>query len=142
MTGMVGAVEQDAAWWALHDFAPLLRWSAGRVVLLGDAAHAMLPHQGQGANQAIEDAVTLAHCLAAAGPGEPGLLRAIARYERLRRARTRQTQRYSRLAARLLHLPDGPDAARRDTGLSTLATDLAWIHQHDAHEHLAAGTEP
>lgn len=134
VTGMVGAVEQDPAWWALHDFAPLQRWSEGRVVLLGDAAHAMLPHQGQGANQAIEDAVTLAHCLATAG--EVGLSPAIERYERLRRARSRQAQRYSRLAAACLHVPDGPAATQRNTGLATLAADLAWLHSYDVHEHL------
>ncbi|MGH3087604.1 MAG: FAD-dependent monooxygenase, partial [Rubrobacteraceae bacterium] len=44
VTEMVGAVEEDPAWWALHDYAPLESWTAGRVVLLGDAAHAMLPH--------------------------------------------------------------------------------------------------
>jgi salicylate hydroxylase len=136
VTRMIGAAEQDAAWWALHDFAPLQRWSAGRIVLLGDAAHAMLPHHGQGANQAIEDAVTLAHCLAASG--DEGPRPAIDRYERLRRARTRQTQRHSRLAAECLHVPDGPAAAQRDAGLATLAADLDWIHGYDAYEQLMA----
>lgn len=44
VTEMVGAVREGSRW-ALHDHAPLERWSAGRVVLIGDAAHAMLPHQ-------------------------------------------------------------------------------------------------
>ena len=43
-------------------------WTAGRLTLLGDAAHPMLPHSGQGANQAIEDAVTLAAVLSRAAP--------------------------------------------------------------------------
>ena len=43
--------------------APLKQWSQGRVTLLGDAAHALTPNLGQGACQAIEDAVTLAHLL-------------------------------------------------------------------------------
>ena len=46
--------------WALFDHIPLERWSAGRVTLLGDACHAMLPFMAQGAAQAIEDAATLA----------------------------------------------------------------------------------
>ena len=46
--------------WALHDLAPLERWHTDRAVLMGDAAHAMVPHQGQGANQTIEDAIALA----------------------------------------------------------------------------------
>jgi 2-polyprenyl-6-methoxyphenol hydroxylase-like FAD-dependent oxidoreductase len=41
--------------WALFDRTPLPRWSVGRVTLLGDAAHPMLPFMAQGAAQALED---------------------------------------------------------------------------------------
>ena len=78
------------------------------MVLLGDAAHAMLPHHGQGANQTLEDAAVLADCLAEYGSGEPAV--AFAHYERARRARTRQVQRSSWVTSALLHLPDGPAA--------------------------------
>ena len=55
--------------WALFGVRPLLRWYRGRVVILGDAAHGMLPHHGQGANTTIEDAFALAGLLAEAkGP--------------------------------------------------------------------------
>jgi 2-polyprenyl-6-methoxyphenol hydroxylase-like FAD-dependent oxidoreductase len=47
----------------LNELEPLDHWYQGRVVLLGDAAHAMAPNLGQGACQAIEDAVTLGQCL-------------------------------------------------------------------------------
>jgi len=57
--------------WALFDHAPLRRWSAGRVTLLGDACHAMLPFFAQGAAQAIEDGAALAACLAVTGPIPP-----------------------------------------------------------------------
>ena len=50
--------------WALYDREPLPTWSRGRVTLLGDAAHPMLPHLGQGANQSIEDGMALATLLA------------------------------------------------------------------------------
>ncbi|KAJ5096576.1 hypothetical protein N7456_007297 [Penicillium angulare] len=49
----------DLGLWQLRDLNPLAKWHSGRVVLIGDAAHAMLPTQGQGASQAIEDAEAL-----------------------------------------------------------------------------------
>ena len=52
--------------WALYDREPLPTWTKGRLTLLGDAAHPMLPHLGQGANQSIEDGMALATILAAA----------------------------------------------------------------------------
>jgi salicylate hydroxylase len=135
VTEMVGAVAEGSRW-ALHDHAPLERWSAGRVVLIGDAAHAMLPHQGQGANQTIEDAVLLADLLAETRADD--LADAFARYEVLRRPRTRRVQRWSRLAADWMHLPDGPEAERRDARLRSAGEDLAWIHGYDVREARAA----
>ena len=52
--------------WALYDREPLPTWTQGRLTLLGDAAHPMLPHLGQGANQSIEDGMALATILARA----------------------------------------------------------------------------
>ena len=110
VTEMVGATDVGARW-ALHDLAPLERWHTERVVLMGDAAHAMVPHQGQGANQTIEDAIVLADCLAGDDDPRPRC----ARYAERRRKRTARVQRWSRRAADLMHLPDGPEiaAARR-----------------------------
>ncbi|MBB1158041.1 MULTISPECIES: FAD-dependent monooxygenase [Amycolatopsis] len=113
--------------WGLFGQHPLNRWHRGGVVLLGDAAHAMLPHHGQGANQTIEDAVTLAECLA-----RDSREAALARYEKLRRPRTRAVQRSSWVANALLHLPDGPAAEARDAALGRIGETLEWIHSHDA----------
>ena len=131
VTEMVSATKVGARW-ALHDVAPLRRWHTERVVLMGDAAHAMVPHQGQGANQTIEDAIVLADCLADADvPGD--LPAALRRYEQRRRKRTIAVQWLSRRTADLMHLPDGPEIAPRDAAFLGLYSSLAWIHSYDAH---------
>jgi len=136
VTEMLAAVPQSPRW-GLFTRRPLIRWSRGPVVLLGDAAHAMLPHQGQGANQTIEDAAVLAAELDGATGIPAGIPAALGRYAARRRVRTRQVQLMSWAASAALHLPDGPAARRRDAGLARLTDDLAWIHRYDA---LAAAT--
>lgn len=69
----------------LFDREPLAQWGTGLVTLLGDAAHPMLPHTGQGAAQALEDAVALGLAVRQV----EGLPAALRRYERIRSARTR-----------------------------------------------------
>ncbi len=77
----------------IYDREPLAeRWGEGRVTLLGDAAHPMTPNLGQGACQAIEDAVVLARCL---NEGD-ATAEALRRYERLRSARVAMVVRRSR----------------------------------------------
>jgi salicylate hydroxylase len=106
-------------------------------VLLGDAAQAMLPHHGQGANTTIEDAVTLAELLAGAAPDD--LDTALDRYQALRRARTRKIQRRSWATNRLLHLPDGPALAERGGRVSRFPERFGWIHEFDV---LRSASEP
>jgi salicylate hydroxylase len=80
--------------WALYDREPLPTWTKGRLTLLGDAAHPMLPHLGQGANQAIEDGMALATILSQVDTSAvPASLLA---YERLRRERVADIQRGAR----------------------------------------------
>ena len=76
---ILGAVD-DTFIWALFDRPPLARWSRGRVTLLGDACHAMLPFMAQGAAQALEDGATLTACLTtrARRPRGPAPLRVAA----------------------------------------------------------------
>ena len=80
--------------WALYDREPLPTWSQGRLTLLGDAAHPMLPHLGQGANQSIEDGMALATILAQADAS--AVPAALLVYERLRRERVAEIQRGAR----------------------------------------------
>jgi 2-polyprenyl-6-methoxyphenol hydroxylase-like FAD-dependent oxidoreductase len=75
------------------DLPPLPRWTAGRVTLLGDAAHPCTPNLGQGGGMAIEDAMVLAKCVAR----EPSIESALHRYESLRRCRTGHIQQRSLL---------------------------------------------
>jgi 2-polyprenyl-6-methoxyphenol hydroxylase-like FAD-dependent oxidoreductase len=75
----------------IYDRPPLQHWSKGRVTLLGDAAHPMTPNMGQGACQAIEDAVVLAACLKA----ENDVIAALRAYEARRLKRTSTIVRQS-----------------------------------------------
>jgi salicylate hydroxylase len=97
--------------WALFDRPPLETWTRGRVTLLGDAAHPMLPFMGQGAAQSIEDALVLAHCLAA-DRDDPE--RAIGAYDARRRERTAALQAASRDAGRNLQASDPAEVAARN----------------------------
>jgi salicylate hydroxylase len=115
--------------WGLYDREPLSVWTAGRLTLLGDAAHPMLPHSGQGANQAIEDAVTLAAVLCRAGP--PAIPRALQMYETLRRERCARVQRSSRVNGARYDAP-GRDLTERNRQLSMLVQERAWIWDYDA----------
>lgn len=76
----------------IEDRHALQKWSDGPVTVLGDAAHPMRPHMGQGGCQAIEDAATLAGCLT----GTRSYTEAFALYERLRRRRAHTVVRLSR----------------------------------------------
>ena len=115
----------------MYDRDPLQRWSAGRISLLGDAAHAMLPFYGQGAAQAIEDAFVLAGCLRSADRvSAPHALR---RYEQIRRPRTSQVQLMSRGRELRNHLADGPEQQQRDAQFADgdPLRQSAWLYGHD-----------
>jgi salicylate hydroxylase len=119
---VIGAIGGSGFQWGLYDRAPLPRWSRGRVTLLGDAAHPMLPHLGQGVNQAIEDAVALAAVLGAVdGTGVPS---ALAAYEELRRDRTARIQRGSRL--------NGASYDSSGAGPGGRPQSRRWIYDYDA----------
>jgi salicylate hydroxylase len=80
--------------WALYDREPMPSWTKGRLTLLGDAAHPMLPHLGQGANQAIEDGMALATIISRIDNARAP--EALLVYERLRRERVAEVQRGAR----------------------------------------------
>jgi len=125
-------------WWGLYDREPLDRWTVGRLTLLGDAAHPMLPHVGQGANQAIEDAVVLARVLSGVDPRHaPGALQV---YERVRRERTADVQRSSRTNGAHYDAAQR-DLSSRDQQLSSQARSRAWMWEFDAEIAAAAAVD-
>ena len=136
--GLIGAISPDRV---LHDDVywiaePLPAYHRGRVAILGDAAHAMTPHLGQGACQAIEDAVVLASAASVAGPGPD-----LAAYTSARLPRTRMVANGSYRATRLSGMTSPAAIALRNTGIR-LAGRLApslMLRQMDP---LASWTPP
>jgi 2-polyprenyl-6-methoxyphenol hydroxylase-like FAD-dependent oxidoreductase len=95
------------------EWVELRRWHAGRVVLIGDAAHATPPHMGEGGAMAIEDAIILAELLNDADTVQDSL----DRYQTRRRPRVEWVQQQSHLAAKAWMLPPAiRDAALRERG--------------------------
>lgn len=125
------AAATDTRRWALVDRSPLPRWTDGRVTLLGDAAHAMLPFFAQGAAQAMEDAAVLADCLQ--GASHHAVPQALQRYEARRLPRASQVQLMSRGREIRNHLPDGPEQAARDASFAEgdPLRQSAWLYGHD-----------
>jgi salicylate hydroxylase len=114
--------------WALYDREPLQGWTQGRLTLLGDAAHPMLPHLGQGANQSIEDGMALATILAHANRNTvPAALLA---YERLRRERVAQVQRGARENG-LRYDSANSDLGVRDAEITAHAAFRRRLYDHD-----------
>lgn len=121
------------AWrmWVLCDREPVARWSAGRVTLLGDAAHPMLQYLAQGAGMAMEDAVVLAQHLA----GNADIAEAFAGYERARYLRTARCQIMARVYGAFYHA----EGVTRELATGFLQgrsaedsfASLAWLYDYD-----------
>jgi salicylate hydroxylase len=130
--GLIGAFPETFIW-ALHDRAELPRWSLGRVTLLGDACHPMLPMMAQGAAQSIEDGAALASLLKAMPDDIEG---ALARYEAVRKPRATKLQQASAANRARFHLHDGPEQRKRDEAMATSGdrsvANIGWLYGHDA----------
>lgn len=109
------------------DFAPLPSWTRGRVTLLGDAAHAMTPNLGQGACQAIEDAIVLAATLR-----EHGIVEGLPRYEAQRRPRTTQLTIDSWRFGSMAQLRNGVLRSLRDGMFRAFASERTMRRRLDA----------
>jgi len=131
---------RDWKLWVLCDREPVERWTEGRVALLGDAAHPMLQYMAQGACMAMEDAVCLAHEMAAHdGDAE----RALPAYNARRVLRTARVQLLSRAIGEHVYHPAGAHAALRDAVMRAKSQaewrdTLAWLYGGNGLEGAAA----
>jgi salicylate hydroxylase len=116
--------------WVLSE-VDIERWHKGAIGLIGDAAHAMLPFQAQGAAMGIEDATVLAPLLVSA----PGAEHAFARFTALRQQRVRRVQAVSRKNGRIFHmgfpLSLFRDHVIRSEGAEGHFKRLEWLYGHD-----------
>jgi len=105
-------------------------WSRGRIALLGDAAHPVLPYLAQGGVQALEDASLLADALHRFGEDDP---RALAWYGQRRRARAARVARASRRNGRIYHLAGIAAGARnfvlRNVSAQRLMARYDWLYR-------------
>lgn len=131
LTRLLATSDDRVMAWALNYQQPFEPWNEGRLALLGDACHAMLPYFSQGASQAIEDGAVLAEEVAATDDG--GIPAALARYSARRAERAGVVQVAAAHNRTLFHLPDGPEQQARDTRFrehhqeSDVSFD--WIYQ-------------
>jgi salicylate hydroxylase len=131
---MIGAIDEHFKW-ALMGRAPMQRWGAGAVTLLGDACHPTLPFLAQGAMMAIEDGIVLARCVEAS-PSD--LTAAFSQYEALRMGRTSQIVLKSAENARRFHNPalanaDGArDYVTREWQPDKVSERYGWLFEYDA----------
>jgi salicylate hydroxylase len=122
--------------WALYDRDPLPQWTKGRVTLLGDAAHPMLPYLAQGAAQSLEDGYVLADMLAQHRADPQAALQA---YEQARRPRTSRIQLHARERGKINNATSTFARLKRDIGyrLKRLLKPkehtykIEWIYGHD-----------
>ena len=120
--------------WALMVRPPMERWTAGRVTLLGDACHSMVPFLAQGAVMAIEDGYILARCLT---EGSWDVSEALHRYENARRERTRRAVEGSANNIERFHNRALADPAKareyvdREWAGQRVAERYEWLFRYD-----------
>lgn len=105
----------------IYELQHLHHWSQGRVTLLGDAAHAMTPNLGQGACQAIEDAVVLADSF----KGTTNVTTALQNYEKRRIARTNRTTRLAHFIGKAVQWENPILAVPRNIIIKNMPVSMA-----------------
>ena len=119
--------------WALHDRAPLDQWHQDGIIILGDAAHPMLPFLAQGAAMGIEDAQALAHCFKTYSGAEIPQ-----QFYQLRKERTARVQLEARKNMGIYHEANPVKCFVRDLGLNLISKTfpsfmdrrLSWLYSY------------
>lgn len=129
--------------WALFNHPPASTYvsDAGRVCIIGDAAHATTPHKGSGAGMAIEDAYILGHLVTLALSGDnvdvgKAIPAAFRVYDATRRPRTQRLVEDSRETGQLYDLEHPDFGTEKDKIRETLLTRMDWVWKHDVLEEL------
>ncbi len=122
---------------ALYDRMPLPEWTVGRIAVMGDAAHAMLPYHAQGAVQGIEDAWVLGRCLS---EHPEAVESALARFQELRHDRATRMVQHSRQAEGWYHYDNPAEVAARNQRFGEIGNQADggftrqqnWLYAYDA----------
>ncbi|KAH9897890.1 FAD/NAD-P-binding domain-containing protein [Cubamyces lactineus] len=124
--------------WSIHVVHPPLEsYAKGRVAVLGDAAHGMLPHLGAGAGQGLEDAYLLARLLSHPDTNNDNIEAVLQVYSQIRRPRAQMVWERSRLMGRIYdgHGPHGMDWAKTGEDMDGM---FPWVWHHDANDDVEA----
>lgn len=137
LSSIMESISDDWTAWPLFS-VDHANWHKGNIAILGDAAHAMLPFQAQGAAMAIEDAGLLATILAVESDNET----AFSKWQKLRQPRVKKVQETSQKNGFVFHMSP-PMSWARDAVVSRLSGDghlerLDWIYAHDPFEGMLA----
>ena len=130
----------DLATWAFWDTAPATTYTSGRVAMLGDAAHATTPFQGQGAGQAIEDALVIKTVLSKV-QNPKHIPNALMAYNQIRRPRGQRVVETSREYGKLIGMQLDGVGEDLEKMKENLETRLHWIWQRDQTAQLRSAVE-
>nr|WP_298057324.1 salicylate 1-monooxygenase [uncultured Halomonas sp.] len=127
--------------WALHELPELAHYHRDRVLIVGDAAHALVPHQGAGAGQALEDAYVLASLLTDEHCDRDTVHHALSAFEQVRHARTCKVQRTSHEAGDVYEYAGENIGADEAKLIENLETRFDWLWNHDPHDDVVAARQ-
>ncbi|KAJ5654888.1 hypothetical protein N7490_001891 [Penicillium lividum] len=126
LTKIIGMVEKTLKW-PLISGSVLDKWVLDKLVILGDAAHAMLPYMSQGAAMAVEDGLALSRSLSKISSKDQ-LAESMSVFEKVRMQRAGQMQEASLLNSHLWHFADGPLQEARDEAMIPEVKGLPFSH--------------